>query len=69
MVIVALFAAATGSGAEAATRIVDRTLVCPMVGIGYPDSVRFLRVSAHPNRPQYDPPAQKSGTAAAEVVW
>lgn len=57
MVIVALFAAATWSGAEAATRIVDRTLVCPMVGIGYPDSVRFLRVSAHPNRLQYDPPS------------
>jgi hypothetical protein len=43
-------AAATTSGADAATRIVDRTMVCPMVGVGFPDRVRFLRVSAAPFR-------------------
>jgi len=50
----ALFAASAPSGAQAATRIIDRTFVCPMVGVGYPDSVRFLRVSATPLQPAYD---------------
>jgi hypothetical protein len=36
--------------AESASRIIDRTMVCPMVGVGYPDSVRFLHVSARPFR-------------------
>jgi hypothetical protein len=46
----ALFAAAIGSGAESATRIVDRTLLCRPAGVGYPDSVRFMTVGGNPFR-------------------
>jgi hypothetical protein len=46
---------ATTAGVEsqsspAASRIIDRTMICPMVGVGYPDSIRFLHVSATPFR-------------------
>jgi hypothetical protein len=37
-----------GNGAESASRIVDRTLLCPMTGVGYPDPARFLDVQAFP---------------------
>jgi hypothetical protein len=43
-----LFAAATGNGAQSASRIVDRTFVCKTVGIGYPDPFRSMDVSAAP---------------------
>jgi hypothetical protein len=33
-------------GAESASSIIDRTLICPMVGVGHPDSVRALTVWA-----------------------
>jgi hypothetical protein len=46
----ALVAAPIAGPAESASRIIDRTMVCPMVGVGYPDSVRFLHVSAQPFR-------------------
>jgi hypothetical protein len=52
----ALLAAAVGSGASDAFRIVDRTLVCPMVGVGHPDSVRVLTVSARSYDVFYDYP-------------
>lgn len=45
-VIGALFASATGSSAEAATRIIDRTVVCRMTGIGFPDPIRSISVGA-----------------------
>ena len=45
---IALVAVSVGSGAESASRIVDRTLVCRMTGIGYPDSLRYMTVSATP---------------------
>jgi len=38
----------SGSGAESASRIVDRTLECRMAGTGYPDPVRYADVSAAP---------------------
>jgi hypothetical protein len=44
----ALFAAPIGSGAESASRVIDRTIVCRTVGVGYPDSVRFATVWAEP---------------------
>jgi hypothetical protein len=44
--IAALWAASAVSGAP--SRIVDRTLVCRMTGIGYPDSLRYMTVSATP---------------------
>jgi hypothetical protein len=45
-VIGSLFAAATGSSADAATRIVDRTVVCRMTGTGFPDPIRSISVGA-----------------------
>jgi hypothetical protein len=44
----ALFAVPLGIGAESASRIIDRTVVCRTVGVGYPDAVRFMNVSAEP---------------------
>lgn len=44
----ALFAVSAGSGAESASRIIDRTLVCPISGTGYPDPARYLEVQARP---------------------
>jgi hypothetical protein len=44
----ALLAAPLGDGAEQASRIIDRTVVCRTVGVGYPDAVRFMNVSAEP---------------------
>jgi hypothetical protein len=43
-----LVAVSAGGGAESAPRIIDRTLVCKVSGVGYPDSVRSLGVSATP---------------------
>jgi hypothetical protein len=45
-VVAALLAPETGSGANAATRIVDRTVVCRMTGTGYPDPIRSISVGA-----------------------
>jgi hypothetical protein len=45
-VIAALLAAETESGADAATRIVDRTVVCRMTGTGFPDPIRSISVGA-----------------------
>jgi hypothetical protein len=45
-----LFAPSRPTSAERATRIVDRTLICPMVGVGYPDSVRLMTVGGNPLR-------------------
>jgi hypothetical protein len=43
-----LVAASAGISAEQASRIIDRTLVCPISGSGYPDPARFLGVQARP---------------------
>jgi hypothetical protein len=45
-VIAALLAPETVSGADAATRIVDRTVVCRMTGTGIPDPIRSISVGA-----------------------
>jgi hypothetical protein len=42
------FAVNVGHGADAASRIIDRTFVCKTVGTGYPDPVRYMDVSAAP---------------------
>jgi hypothetical protein len=47
----ALVAVPLGNGADSASRIIDRTLVCPMGGAGYPDPARFISVSADPFLP------------------
>ena len=44
----ALVAAQIGTGIDSASRIIDRTLVCPMTGVGYPDPARFLDAQAFP---------------------
>jgi hypothetical protein len=46
VVLAGLAAVPVANGAESASRIVDRTFVCPMVGVGHPDSVRALTVVA-----------------------
>jgi hypothetical protein len=46
--IVAFVPVSIGQGAELASRIIDRTVVCRTVGVGYPDAVRFMNVSAEP---------------------
>jgi hypothetical protein len=42
----ALFAAPVVSGTESASRVIDRTAVCQMPGEGFPDSTRFMTVTA-----------------------
>lgn len=44
----ALLAASAGNSAERPARIIDRTVVCRTAGVGYPDAVRFMNVSAEP---------------------
>jgi hypothetical protein len=44
--IALLLAAPVGSGVEASSRIVDRTVVCEMTGTGFPDQLRFISVGA-----------------------
>jgi hypothetical protein len=55
--VAALFALPVGNSAESASRIVDRTLVCPMSGVGYPDPARFLKVQAQPRLGDSSPDA------------
>jgi hypothetical protein len=50
-----------GTAAPEASRIIDRTLVCRMTGIGYPDSLRYMTVSASP----YDAAYKTSPTIGA----
>ena len=45
------------AGAEQASRIVDRTLVCPIGGVGYPDPARFIGVQAMPRLGDTSPSA------------
>jgi hypothetical protein len=51
-------------------RIVDRTLICPMVGVGYPESIRVLYVSAARSQPDYAPRAsvRNGGGGGPEVA-
>jgi hypothetical protein len=44
----ALVAVPAGGGGEAASRIIDHTLLCPISGSGYPDPARVLQVQATP---------------------
>jgi hypothetical protein len=37
-----------GTAVDQASRIIDRTVVCRMTGIGYPDTLRYMTVSATP---------------------
>jgi hypothetical protein len=65
--LVAAAAAALGAvgvvadGTAQASRIIDRTVVCRMTGIGYPDSLRYMTVSATP----YDAGYNRSPTIGA----
>jgi hypothetical protein len=45
-----LLAAPLGSGAEWASHIIDRTVVCRTAGMGFPEAVRFMNVSAEPSQ-------------------
>jgi hypothetical protein len=69
--IAALLAAPVDGGTEQASRIVDRTLVCPMSGAGYPDPARFLDAAAaprlgdsSPNAGVYNAPSAPAGVIA-----
>jgi hypothetical protein len=57
-----LVSAELGGGATTATatRIVDRTLLCRVSGIGYPDSVRYLTARASPYDAGFDVAPQMS---------
>jgi hypothetical protein len=44
--VAAVLVVPIGSAGESATRIIDRTLICQMPGEGFPDSTRFMSVSA-----------------------
>jgi hypothetical protein len=61
----ALIGVSIGNGAESAARIIDRTLVCPMIGVGYPDPARFLDAQAIPRLGDYSPHAGVYNSAAA----
>jgi hypothetical protein len=39
---------------QAASRIIDRTVVCRMTGVGFPDTLRFMDASAQPFDPASD---------------
>ena len=56
----ALVAASSATGTQSASRIIDRTMVCPMVGVGYPESIRALYVSATPFEPAHEYAARTS---------
>jgi hypothetical protein len=49
-----LLAAPIAGGTESATRIIDRTVICRTAGVGYPDTVRIMHVSANPSSPARD---------------
>jgi hypothetical protein len=46
----ALLASPVRGGGEQAARVIDRTVVCRTAGVGYPDAVRFMNVSAEPSQ-------------------
>lgn len=46
--VAALVVVPVSEGADSATRIVDRTLVCRTSGEGHPDPARFMDVAASP---------------------
>jgi hypothetical protein len=48
------------TAAAAPARIIDRTLVCRVSGVGYPDSIRYLTVSAGPYDAGFDVAPQMS---------
>jgi hypothetical protein len=61
----ALLAAPLGDGAEHASRIIDRTLVCPVSGVGYPDPARFMEAQASPRLGDTSPSAGVYSTPGA----
>jgi FlaG/FlaF family flagellin (archaellin) len=50
-VVAALFAPAA-TGGEAASRIIDSTVVCKTTGTGFPDAVRLITISGTPRIPE-----------------
>jgi hypothetical protein len=52
--VVAALLAPVATGAEFASRIIDRTVVCKMTGIGFPDTARLVTASATPRLPDSD---------------
>lgn len=46
ILMVAVIGASEASARDAATRVIDRTVVCQMPGVGYPDPSRFMTFSA-----------------------
>jgi hypothetical protein len=55
-------------GGEQASRITDRTVVCKMLGTGFPDAVRFLRATATPHLPESEAPPNANVTNGDESV-
>jgi hypothetical protein len=66
----ALLASPARGGGEQASRIIDRTLVCPMSGVGYPDPARFLDAQAIPRLGDSSPHAGVyNAPSAADGVY
>jgi hypothetical protein len=55
-VVVGVFVAAAPAASDSGTRVIDRTLLCQMPGEGYPDSTRFMAVSALAGNRRRDAP-------------
>jgi hypothetical protein len=53
---VAFVAVSIGQGAESASRIIDRTVVCRAIGSGFPDPIRFITATASPRNEGLDLP-------------
>jgi hypothetical protein len=66
VVVVLLAAAGAALGAGSQTRVLDRTYLCNVPGVGVPDAVRYVTVGAFPRRGgRYSPSVlafQGSGT-------
>jgi hypothetical protein len=66
VLVVALTAAGAAAGARSQSRVIDRTFLCNVPGVGVPDPARFVTVGAFPRRGgKYSPSVlafQGSGT-------
>jgi hypothetical protein len=58
-------AASEAASAASPARIIDRTLVCKVSGIGFPDAVRFVGASAAPYDPGFDVTPQMGASEGA----
>jgi hypothetical protein len=68
-VIAGLMASAAASADNTGFRIIDRTLICPMIGVGYPDSVRFMTAGGRAFREDVAADGVRYTDSASISVW